>query len=332
MKRQGIVWILGVMFFSLVGCSTMESPGGKGAFKPQLLNEEEQKRVSRYGELKNGLLVDELRTPQRDEQTLRFSNERMSYEGVFLLRHLGLRGVLDEEESEQFIRAVFERIPTDNPNGAPLRNIVIPRWYREGSPLILQINTTIIQDKAKTYPVILVLLNANGTVIDQFGYKVAQELRPTYTYPRFERRNGNRYLEADGTYLFMVQGNGLVSSSTRTSGELPSLDSAKTIRAKLNLTDSYLRDENPKNDTMVFPVLKEIYEDRKSQPLDRLHAGLQLFLFYLYQQKDDEAEEIAQQLRISTLLEHEGVVRTEIPSIIREDLPFILKVTRGFYR
>ncbi len=333
MKQEGLKWILGAMILGIVGCSTMGSSGGKGAFKPQQLNEEEQRRVSYYGELKNGLLVDELWTAQQNEQTLRFSNERRSYEGVLLLRYLGLRGVLNEDESEQFIRAVFDRIPTDNPNGEPIRNIVIPKWFKGGSPLILQIATTIIKDKAKReYPAIVVLLNANGAVIDQFGYKVAQELNPTYQCPRFASRNGKRYLEADGTYVFIVQGNMLVSSSTLMSGDLPPLDSAKTPRAKLNLSDSYLRDENPKNDSIVFPVLKAMYEDEKSEPLDRLHAGLQLFLYYLYQQNDDEAEVIAKQLQASPLLGNSGVARMEISSIIREDLPFILKMNRRFYR
>ncbi len=152
MERTWIKWILGLLILGVAGCSTLGSSGGKGTFKPQQLSEEEQRRISRYGELRNGILVDELRTAQPNEPTLRFHNERISYEGVLLLRYLGLRDVLGFEESEQFVRAVFEKIPTDNPDGVPLRNIVVPRWYQKGFPLVLQISTVFIKRENPAIP------------------------------------------------------------------------------------------------------------------------------------------------------------------------------------
>lgn len=332
MERTWIKWILGLLILGVAGCSTLGSSGGKGTFKPQQLSEEEQRRISHYGELRNGILVDELRTAQPNEPILRFHNERISYEGVLLLRYLGLRDVLGFEESEQFVRAVFEKIPTDNPDGVPLRNIVVPRWYQKGFPLVLQISTVFIKEKTRQFPAIVLLMNVNGAMIDQFGVKMVRQLNPQYQYPRFFTRDNTTAVEADGVYLLVVQGNMRVSSSTRMSGDLPSLDSAKTPRAKLNLTDAYLRDENPKNDSIVFPVLKEIYENEKSEPLDRLHAGLQMFLYYFFQQDTEKAEEIAEQLKASPLLDNTVIARMELPSIIREDLPLILKLNRGFYR
>ena len=326
MKRRWMGWILGVVFLGIIGCGTTGSRGSPTVPPPQQLSEEEQGRISHYRKLKKGLFVDELQTVQGNRETLRFYNERMTYEGVLFLRYLGLQDLLDEDESEQFIKALFEKIPIDNPDGVPIRNIVIPQWYERGFPLILQVTTVVIQSKTKKFPAIVVLMNASDTVLEQFGSKEARQFIPMYSYPRFATKDNHTTIEADGTYIFAVQGNMLVSSSFRTSGELPSLDSAKTRRAKLNLTDSYLRDENPTNDSLVLPVLMEIYEDKKAEPLDHLHAGIQLFLFYFYQQDRDNAEKIAEQLKASPVLDNSVISRMEIKSIIQKDIPFILKM------
>jgi hypothetical protein len=198
--------------------------------------------------------------------------------------------------------------------------------------LVLQISTVFIKEKNRQFPAIVVLMNAPGDILDHFGHKVARQLNPKYPYPRFLTKDSNTTVEADGVYLLVVQGDMLVSSSTRMSRDLPPLDSAKTPRAKLNLTDSYLRDEDPKNDSIVLPVVKGIYEDEKSEPLDRLHAGLQLFLFHFFHQDREKAEEIAEQLKASPLLENTVIARMEITPIIREDVPFILRTNREFYR
>jgi len=322
-------WILGVVFLGFLGCATMGSLLGS---KSQQLSEEEKMRLSRYRALKEGLLVDELQASQKGRQTLRFYNERMTYEGVLFLRYLGLREILDEEASEKFIKALFENIPVDNPDGEPVRNIVIPQWYKNGFPLILQVTTVFIQGKTRKFPAIVVLMNASDIILDRLGFELARQKDPQYPYPRFMTKDNHTTVEADGTYIFAVQGNMLVSSSLRTSGELPSLESAKTPRAKLNLTDSYLRDENPKNDSNVLPILKEIYEDPNSKPLDKLHAGMQLFLYYFFQHERECAEKIAGELQTSPLLENSEISQREIKSIIMEDLAFILRMNGGLSR
>ena len=332
MKRRWMVWILGAAFLGVLGCGTLGSRGVPASPPPQQLNEEEKGRISHYKELKEGLLVDELQAPQQGRQTLQFYNERMTYEGVLLLRYLGLRDTLNEEASERFIKALFENIPVENPDGAPIRNIVIPRWYKNGFPLILQVTTVFIQGKTRKFPAIVVLMNASDIILDRLGYELARQKDPQYPYPRFMTKDNHTMVEADGTYIFAVQGNMLVSSSLRTSGELPSFESAKSPRAKLNLTDSYLRDENPKNDSVVLPVLKEIYEDKKSEPLDHLHARIQLFLYYFYQQDRESAEKIAGELQASPLLENSEISQREIKSIIKEDLTFILRMNGGLSR
>lgn len=337
MKRRwigriiGATTLWGATILVIAGCSTLGSSGGSGGPRPQQLSEEEKGRIARYGELREGILVDELRTRQQDEQTFEFTNERMTYEGVLLLRYLGLQNVLSEEEAEQFIKAVFKYIPQENPNGAPIRNIVVPRWYKNGMPLILHISTAYVQNKTKKYPAIVVLMNTSDIVIDQFGYQIGREITPQYQYPRFVRKNQDMYLEADGTYVFVVQGNGLVSASTRMSDTIPPIEASMPPRTKLNLTDSYLRDENPKNDSIVLPILKEIYEGEKTAPSDRLHAGLQLFLFYFFHQETDKAEAMAEELQASPLL-NDGGPRREISSIIKKDLPLIIMINRRLYR
>lgn len=329
MKRRWMGWILGIVFLGFLGCATMGSLLGS---KSQKLSEEEKGRLSRYRALKEGLLVDELQASQKDQKNFQFLNERMTYEGVLFLRYLGLREILDEKASERFIKALFENIPVDNPDGEPLRNIVIPQWYKNGYPLILQVTTVFIQGKTRKFPAIVVLMNASDIILDRLGFELARQKDPQYPYPRFMTKDNHTTVEADGTYIFAVQGNMLVSSSLRTSGELPSLESAKTPRAKLNLTDSYLRDENPKNDSNVLPILKEIYENPHSNPLDKLHAGMQLFLYYFFQQDRESAEKIAGELQASPLLENSEISQREIKAIIKEDLTFILRMNGGLSR
>ncbi|GAB4366289.1 MAG: hypothetical protein Kow009_03100 [Spirochaetales bacterium] len=324
--------LAGIVVLGFLGCSTLGAGTGGGTVKSQKLSEEEQSRLSRYQEWKEGLLVDEMDPDRQKGESLQFQNERISYEGVLLLRCLGLRRVLNEDDSKRFIDAVFCQIPTENTDGVPIRNIVVPSWYEKGYPLVLQITTVLLQNKSRKIPVIVVLMNASGDALDRFGAEAARKLAPRFPYPRFAYTEKNAEVEADGVYLLVIQGNSLVSSSPRRSGDLPPIESAETTRARLNLTDSYLRDENPGNDAMVLPVLRELYEDEKSEPLDRIHAGMQLFLYYFFQHEAEKAEQIAEELKGSSILETESVKGMEIRSIVQEDLPFILKMNRRLYR
>lgn len=328
MKERHLAWILGTMILGLVGCAT-QGPGSKTeAPKPQVLSPEEQDRYTRYRNLKEGLFVDEFFAPGNKGDTVRFHNECISYEGVRFLRFLGLRKMLNEEESRQFIQALFEGIPLENPPTIPIRNIVVPRWYITGFPLILQVTTTRIKRENEEFPALLVLMNVHGGLLETFGPGMLRTMKPQYAYPRFVKDDKKMMLEADDFYAFAIRGNMIVTSSDLTSKELPPIGSAKTNKEKINLADSYLRDEDPSNDSTVYPVLKTIYEDESSSPVERLYAGANLFLFYLYQKEDRMAEKMVKELNASPLLENRQMNNPDIKKLIQEDLPLILAINR----
>lgn len=332
MKESRLAWILGIMVLGFVGCAT-QGPGGKTeAPKPQALSPEEQDRYTGYRNLTEGLFVDEFFAPGNKKDTIRFHTECISYEGVRFLRYLGLRKVLNEEESRRFIQAVFEGIPRENPPTLPIRNIVVPRWYITGFPLILQITTTRIKSENEEFPALLVLMNVHGGLLEAFGPGVLRTMKPQYPYPRFVKGDKKTMLEADDFYVFAIRGNMIMTSSACTSKELPPIGSAKTNTEKINLADSYLRDEDPSNDSTVYPVLKTIYDDESSSPVERLYAGANIFLFYLYQKEDRMAEEMMNELNASPLLENSQMNNADIKQLIQEDLPLILSINRRLSR
>ncbi|MFQ3620325.1 MAG: hypothetical protein SNJ78_05185 [Spirochaetales bacterium] len=325
-----VLWFC-VVCFVVGGCATTPSSNTV----KQSLSEEESTRIHNYKNLPGKLHIDPLQPPETSGPFHNLSNECKAYEGVALLRLLGLRNLLDEELSLQFIQGMFEGIPQQNPTGKGIRNLVVPHWYKNGTPLIVHLTTATARvQEEKREQALVILLNTPSDFIAQFGVSIVREMViPKYTYPRFISLGSKAIIEADGVIVFFLYGQRFAAASETYSGEsLPEFETVKDVQSRLNLTDAYLRDADPRNDEKVLPVLTEIYQGTQYSPQHRLHAGAQLFLYYLYQQKDQEAGDIAQQLSNSPLLSSPDLSKTALPAIIKEDLPLILAINRRLYR
>lgn len=226
---------------------------------------------------------------------------------------------MNVKEEYEFLQALFENIPQDIPVGTPVRNVVIPRWYKNQDPLVLHVTKAYGRDKI---PVLLILFNTPGDIRED-GAEAIQKQVPAVSLPRFKNENGKLSIDAQDYYVLSLLPDGTVTASSAVGKKLPSFESMGEVNDRLNLTDAYLRDGDKTNDNLVLPVLNKIIADEKEKPINRTHAYFQLYMYYLFQGDLKATAATIDQLNGSRLLQNPDVEKTELADAARTELPRI---------
>jgi len=260
------------------------------------------------------------------EQPIRYVNPyTQAYEGYRILRLFGLHRLLSLPARYECIRALYSAVPTRIVVGAPIRNIIIPGWFVSGEPLILHVSQAFTGSQQ---PVMVVLANTESG-IRRHGYPVIQRLDPAVEYPRFVDTGTSYAVIANEQYATVLFPDGRVSASSALGHQLPNFDDLPDSRAIINLSDAYLRDEDTENDGVVVEPLLAVASNDAEDPLLRVHARLQLFMYHLFQGDLTRAERTAEEARDFMLGREEDFSESGTDKLVLEDVPSILKIARA---
>lgn len=321
--------ILAIFFLS--GCvtepekKTGEQPrSGSKTEGQQNLSSAEKEKVNYYAALSD-FYIDELQINPAGPYFETDPN-RQAYEGYNVIRLLGLDKILSQDECLQTIKAMFHSIPVNTKVGDPIRNIVIPGYYdNNGGPLIIHITFAYSGNKR---PSVVCMFNTSKN-IRNMDPPYIRRLGPTLAYPRIFNDNGKLTIEGGDVYSFqLIVENGIVSASGAVDRKLPAFDSVTDITEKVNLTDYYLRDADPSNDEEVLPVLYSAISTADN-PINKLHAYMQLFMYYLFKNDLPQAQEQLDAVQAAGLLQADQVKDTEIASVVEHDMPAILAIAEA---
>lgn len=306
-------------------CTACISPGTPAKKSETLfpLTIEESDHLEGYRKATREIVIDDF---TNSEEVLRYTNPyTQAYEGYRVLRLFGLHKTLSLPAQYEFVRALYSALPIHLTVGASLRNIIIPSWFSNGEPLILHITQAFT---ANQDPVVLALANTAGG-IRRHGYPVIKRLEPAVDYPRFINTGDGYAIRGNEQYATVIFPDGRVSASGAIGHLLPPFEDIEGSRAIINISDAYLRDENIENDEDVFEPLRAIANDETEEPILRIHAQLQLFMYYLFQGDVKSAQRIADTVQVFMLEQGGDFTESGTDELVLNDLPAILKIARA---
>lgn len=306
-------------------CTACISPGAPAKKTEKLypLTIEESERLESYQKITREILIDDLVS---SDETLRYTDPyTQAYEGYRVLRLFGLHKKLSLSAQYEFVRALYSALPVSLNVGHPIRNIIVPDWFENGEPLILHITQAY---SANQQLVALALANTAGG-IRRHGYRVIQRIEPAVDYPRFIDTGEGYTILGNEQYATVLFPDGRVSASGAVGHLLPLFEEIEDSRKKINLSDAYLRDESIENDKDVFAPLRAIANDVSEEAFLRIHAQLQLFMYYLFQGDVKQAQRIADDVKSFMLSQEGDFTESGTDELVLNDLPSILKIARA---
>ncbi len=314
----------------LAGCVTPgPQPGSTPPAQSQpeepaiTLTEVEAAQLATYRAVGEELLIDELQPAPAT--TFMIDPYTQAYEGYRIIRLLGLVDRLSVAEQYAFIDALFRDLPNPVAVAEPVRNIVVGQWYTDGEPLIVHVTQAYSGDRI---PSLVAMFNTSDGIRD-LGYEAMQAQGPAVEYPRFVRVDGSVRAVAREFYAIKLLENGQVSASGAVGQTLPDFATIEDVRTRVNLTDAYLRDGVRENDTAVVPVLEAVIADETVAPLSRVHARMQLFMYYLFAGDSAAAREVSDALQTWDLMSELTVAETELAEVARIDVPNIIVIAEA---
>ena len=328
-RRIGMGLVL--MLIVLAGCATTgarsgnaSSAQGRAEEAAVALTEAEAAQLARYRALGEELVVDELQPAS--EATFVIDPYTQVYEGYRIIRLLGLVDRLSVAEQYAFIDALFRDLPSPVAFAEPIRNIVVGRWFTNGEPLIVHVTQAFSGDQI---PSLVAMFNtADG--IRNLGYAFMQTYGPAVDYPRFVLADDRVRMVAQEFYGIKLLENGQVSASGAVGQDLPDFATIEDVSTRINLTDAYLRDGVRENDAAVVPVLEGVIGDETVAPLPRVHARVQLFMYYLFSGDLSAAQGVSDALQGWEIMDDRTVAETELAEVVLVDVPNILAIVEAF--
>ena len=315
---------------ALAGCATSgpqpssASPAQSRPEEPAIaLTEAQAAQLATYRAVGEELVIDEVQPAP--EATFVIDPYTQAYEGYRIIRLLGLVDRLSVADQYAFIDALFRDLPNPVAFAEPIRNIVVGRWYSDGEPLIVHVTQAFSGDQI---PTLVAMFNTADGIRDR-GYEAMQERGPAVEYPRFARVDGSLHAVAREFYAIKLLENGQVSASGAVGQDLPDFATIEDVRTRINLTDAYLRDGVRENDAAVVPVLEAVIGDETVAPLSRVHARMQLFMYYLFSGDLATAQEISDALQTWEIMNELTVAQTELAEVALVDLPNILAIAEA---
>jgi len=285
------------------------------------LSEIELERLEKYKSLDVNFYIDEIMEIEKGTELYNLLPETMAYEGMRLISLLELYKTLSIEEQYEFIKALFMNIPVNIEACKPIRNIVIPKYFNNGEPLIVHVTTALT---GNGHPSIVALYNASK-LIRKMGAEFVKGMSPEVQYPGIFEINGKKVIYAGGSYTYAILNDNRVSASSAVDKELPKLTAVGDVLEKLNLIDAYLRDGTIDNDVEV-PILNDIITKEDIEPAYLLFAKLQLFIANLFRKDYENARKLVIELMESPLLKDEKVAGGDLENAIRYEIPSIYRI------
>jgi hypothetical protein len=314
----------------LSGCATSGTQPRSAAqaqSRPQeptiTLTEAEEAQLATYRAVGEKLLIDELQSGPDD--TFAIDPYTQAYEGYRIIRLAGLVDRLSVADQYAFIDALFRDLAKPVAFAEPIRNIVVGQWYTDGEPLIIHVTQAYSGDRI---PSVVTMFNTAGGIRD-LGYEAIQAQGPAVEYPRFVSVDGKVRAVAQEFYAIKLLENGQVSASGAVGRELPEFATIEDVRERVNLTDAYLRDGERDNDAAVVPVLEAVIADATVEPLVRVHARMQLFMYYLFSGDLAAAEEVSNAFQTWDIMSELTVAESELAEVALVDVPNILMIAEA---
>jgi hypothetical protein len=330
MKSFGFFVVISIVTM-FCGCGTQPQPGRSqnpaDAIRQYLesrydqdLNETETEKIENY-KLLTGVVVDEL-SDHIGNDYFEIDLNRAVYEVYSLLRLFGLHEKLTNEEKSIVVEAIYRKMPSNIDVGTPIRNIIIPSYFSDNTPLILHITFAYSGNR---HPTIVVLTNTRGNIRSS-GYKDIQNNGIGFKYPRIATIDEKLVIQSDNNYTMALLSDKIISASSSIDKELPPIDENGDTFEMLNLADDYLRDGNIGNDDAVLPILNKTINDGTKEPLEYVFANLQLYIYYLFKNDLEYASEIIDNINKSGLLDDPAIKDTDLADIVEHDMKNILEI------
>jgi hypothetical protein len=238
-----------------------------------------------------------------------------------LLDTFDLHEILSFEEKEAFFNALFGFIPAE-PTNDFFRAVGVGEYLSDKSPLILYARVYKPSDKAPAGSKGVLQFTGNFIVIrnSKTGKIDFLQIKKIIT-PNINWVSSG-IIFADGSfvkasYLFSQEGENKLKE-----------DAGDNIYLQyVNLADNYIKDEIKDNDDKALEMLNEAFNN-SADPIIRITAKLNTFLYYLYKQNVDSAEDA---LAIAVQLSNETEnIAPSFKQVIDIEAPTMLKIYKNY--
>lgn len=302
------IWFLGMMLLS-ASCATT-APKVSESVKPEIA-------VTNNNEIPFDTYSNETRTLFYKEYKLEgtklgrtnFHLPSLTYEALNLAMRFDLISRFSAAEFAYFAYALLEKLDVVDRNGIGLRDIIVPGYFDNGSPLVIHVALLALNDSLK----IVWISNApeaRGDV-EQYNYRRTVPLVET---PRFEHVNpGRTGGNVENGIIHLYRGGFLTSQSVNL--QLDDHASASDMDVAYRVADAYIRDGNRENDSWIPARLQTISRDEDQDPTVRCMAYLNLVQHYYYLEDNDNLSSSINELVSSGILKHEKVIGTVLEKI-----------------
>ncbi len=330
-KKTGCLLVIFIASLLLSSCfttqsSTQESPkenesnAFESAFdnikpKEQNFSDKELEDITLWNSAEQRIFVQTHLNPFDENESLPYNPWIAAYEGFLMAKMLGFDEDFSTEEMYLFISAMFDGMPLEVEVGILVKSIVIPGWYDNGSPLVINLTRAFAGNQIPT----AVYMFNSWDNLRSYGLSMIKKAGIAYEDPRLKLPEGDLRQEFMDSYMISWLDNGFITASNSIGDELPLFSSANDDFEKLNFTDIWLRDGNLDNDSEVLEVITEIIIKDDITPIGKVFARLQLFMYHLFHGEVESAQSVINELNESGLLE-----LPEVGILAKRDLQRIL--------
>ena len=191
---------------SLLGCFS-PPPTASSFYKIQRLDTVQEEKIERYNSATEKFFVDSFTADSENYMVLEPYSQ-----SLVVMKLIYLFGLEDFTiiEKRNLALSIFGKIP-DGKESAVIGNLVVPRWFENGEPLIVSFTKVC---KWRKKPKIVVITNTVPLLQnagDDFVRKTPVQL---VKYPQVIQQDAERYYLGGDTFEFVIEEDGLLQDSS----------------------------------------------------------------------------------------------------------------------
>lgn len=314
MKRLGL-WIA---FIVLISCaSAPEGVSVKPETPPTVENAYLVRLAEMYAADTRSVSFNDLQPEGQLLGRTHFYLPTLSYEAFQIALRFDLHQTLTPQEFAFFAYSLFENLTIVDKNLAEIRDVIVPRYFANGAPLVIHVTFLGMGDK-----LMLVWIANTFDQGEDWDPDLAKLRGPLVPVPRFEdigkRNNGAGALSGiihiyDG-FLTTIQDDQILLDPDKTEDREVAFD----------LADDYIRDRQRGNEGWIPARLERIGRDESQDPVVRALAYLNLIQHYFYLEDGDSFNLSFEEYKASGLMSDPSLVGNVISEVGEKFVPYIL--------
>jgi hypothetical protein len=309
-------WLLAASV-ALVSCAS--SPGGDHSAVGGPIN---AGKDVRYSELRGDLHIVELYAG--DAPRLRVDRESAAYEAMLWFRFMGVADRLDAAQLLEGAQALFGHVPEAFEAGLALRDVVVPAYFYDGSPLVVSVR---VYRDSRGRPVVAASHNADPALLAGAGTSSsARKAGPKFAYP--PALEGDVESSRGDSWLFTIGPDGFVSSLADLDAPPPEFTAGIDPASCVVLADRAFRDGKAEGDAEAIRALRDLERDERITGYLAAMVRIRLVQGYLYSGDLALAESALAGFTASKAFQDPAFARSEAYALVIKDLPIALYLAR----